>query len=182
MRSLRFVVLASVLGLAALASDADAKLAKAGEATVSFTASGPGGLKIVGSTSDLRVTDDGQSVTVAVPLKTLDTKIELRNKHMREKYLEVDKYPDAVLVVSRAELKLPQGAEVSAEAPGTLKIHGREKPVKFRYTAKRAGDKMAVSGTVRINIKDFAIEEPSFMGASVKPDVDVAASFSVSDN
>ena len=63
-----------------------------------------------------------------------------------------------------------------------MKIHGKERPVRFKYTAKKAGAQMSVSGNVRLNIKDFAIEEPSFMGASVKPDVDVAATFSVSDS
>jgi len=181
-RVFRPVVGLAVVAFAAVAGDASAKLAKAGEASVSFAASGPGGLKIVGTTGELLVADDGQSVTVTVPLRALDTKIELRNKHMREKYLEVEKYPNAVLVVPRAEIKTPASGEVSAEAGGTMKIHGKEKPVRFKYTAKRAGEKVSVAGNVHLNIKDFAIEEPSFMGASVKPEVDVTATFSVSDS
>jgi polyisoprenoid-binding protein YceI len=181
MRPSHVLFLCSVLAVGAAAGDASAKLAKAGDATVSFTATGPGGLKIVGTTGDLVVADDGQTVSITVPLRSLDTKIELRNKHMREKYLEVDKYPTAVLVVPRSELRMPQNGDVSAEAGGTMKIHGNERPVRFKYTAKRAGAQMSVSGNVRLNIKDFGIEEPSFMGASVKPVVDVAAGFSVSD-
>ena len=183
MNTPRILFLLAAASVVAMASgDASAKLAKAGDATVSFTATGPAGLKIVGTTGELSVVDDGQTVTVTVPLRALDTKMELRNKHMREKYLEVQKYPNAVLVVPRAELRMPQGDAVSAEAGGTMKIHGREKPVRFRYTAKKAGTNMAVSGTVHLNIKDFGIEEPSFMGASVKPDVDVSAGFAVSEN
>lgn len=183
MRTSRILFLVTSVTLAIAAGEASAKLARSGDASVSFTATGPGGLKVVGTTSELAVADDGQAVTVTVPLRALDTKIELRNKHMREKYLEVEKYPNAVLVVARAELRMPpQGADVASEASGTMKIHGRERPVRFKYTAKRAGGQMAVSGTVRVNIKEFGIEEPSFMGASVKPDVDVAAGFSVSDN
>lgn len=178
----RFVFLfsAAAAALSIAANDASAKLSKVGDANVSFTATGPAGLKIVGTTRDLSVAEDGQSVTVTVPLRGLDTKIELRNKHMREKYLEVEKFPNAVLVVPRAELA--QGDSVSAEANGTMKLHGRERPVRFRYTAKKAGSKTTVSGTVRLNIKDFGIEEPSFMGASVKPDVEVATGFDVVDN
>ena len=38
---------------------------------------------------------------------SLDTGIDLRNKHMREKYLEVQKYPNAVLTVDRSTLHFP---------------------------------------------------------------------------
>lgn len=175
------ILIASVLTLGGALGTASAKLAKAGDASVAFTATGPGGLKIVGTTSELAVADDGQTVTVSVQLRALDTKIELRNKHMREKYLEVEKFPTAVLVVPRAELRVPQTGDVSAEANGVMKIHGKERPVRFKYTAKRSGAQMAVSGVVRVNIKEFGIEEPSFMGASVKPDVDVNATFAVAD-
>lgn len=175
------LVPAAFATLAAFASgDALAKLAKGGDANVSFTATGPGGLKIVGTTSDLQVAD-GDKIVVTVPLKNLDTKIELRNKHMREKYLEVDKYPDAVLTVARSEVKVPQSGEVSSEASGTMKVHGKEKNVRFKYTAKRNGDKIGVTGSVRLDIDDYGIEKPSFMGATVKRDVDVNVSFVVSD-
>ena len=179
----KIVLLVAMVGapVFALSGEALAKLAKTGDASVAFTATGPGGLKIVGTTSELAVADDGQSVAVTVPLRALDTKIELRNKHMREKYLEVDKYPNAVLTVARSELKMPTSGEVSGDAAGTMKIHGREHAVRLHYTAKRAAAGMAVSGTVKVNIKDFGIEEPSFMGAAVKPDVDVSATFPVAD-
>ena len=45
---------------------AEAKLARSGSSDVSFTAVGPGGLKIVGTTPDLQVADDAQSVNVIV--------------------------------------------------------------------------------------------------------------------
>ncbi len=182
MRHFTTISLLALATVAIAAGDASAKLAKNGDANVAFTATGPGGLKIVGTTAELTVADDGQNVSITVPLRALDTKIELRNKHMRDKYLEVDKYPNAVLVVPRAELKMPQGADVAGDAAGTMKLHGKDRPVRFHYTAKRVGTQLAVSGTVRLNIKEYGIEEPSFMGASVKPDVDVAAGFSVTDN
>ena len=181
MRPSRIFFIVSAAAFAVAGGDAYAKLAKAGDANVSFTATGPAGLKIVGTTNDLSVADDGQTVTVTVPLRGLDTKIELRNKHMREKYLEVGKFPNAVLVVPRTQLT-GGGDSVTADANGTMKIHGREKPVRFHYTAKKAGAKTTVTGTVRVNIKDFGIDEPSFMGASVKPDVDVSADFAVTDS
>jgi polyisoprenoid-binding protein YceI len=97
---------------------AEAKLSGSG-GQVQFTATGPGGLTIVGTTKDVNVKDDGTSVTVVVPLANVDTGIALRNKHMKEKYLEVDKFPTAELTVSRSALKLQEG---SGSASGSMKI------------------------------------------------------------
>lgn len=181
MNNVRTLIATSLFAAAALASPlALAKLAKSGGAQVSFNATGPAGLKIVGTTNDLDVSEKDSAVVVTVPLKNLDTKIELRNKHMREKYLEVDKYPNAELTVARSALKV-NGADASGEAAGTMKIHGREKQVVFKYSAKKTGPGYAVNGSTTLNIKDFGIEEPSFMGASVKPNVDVNVSFNVSE-
>lgn len=153
-----------------------AKLAGSG-GEVSFTAVGPGGLKIVGNTSQITVKEDGANVIVSVPLATLDTGIAIRNKHMKEKYLETDKFPNAELTVARGAVK-----EGSGSAQGTIKIHGQSKPVTFSYNAKKNGAAFAVDGSMHVNIKDFGIDVPSYLGVTVKPDVDIAVKFSATDN
>jgi polyisoprenoid-binding protein YceI len=155
---------------------AEAKFSGSG-GEVQFTAVGPAGLKIVGTTKDVTVKDDGTNVVIVVPLANVDTGIALRNKHMKEKYLETDKYPNAELTVARGSVK-----EGSGSAQGTMKIHGQSKPVSFNYTAKKTGTSFAVDGTMHLNIKEFGIEVPSYLGVTVKPEVDVSAKFSASDN
>src|SRR5882724_11365215 len=76
---------------------AGAALSKPTDATVKFTATGPAGLKIEGATSALNVAEDGINVTVTVPLTTLHTGIDIRDKHMKED-LEVEKFPEAQLI------------------------------------------------------------------------------------
>lgn len=172
------------LALAALlvAAPALAALGHAREGAVSFHATGPAGLKIEGKTSDVAVREDAGKVHVIVPLANLDTGISLRNKHMREKYLEVGKYPNAELVVDRAALKFPaDGQETSASAPGQMTIHGQTKPVTFTYKASRAGSAYQVSGAVHVNLKDHGIDVPSYAGVTVKPDVDVTLKMKVDD-
>lgn len=155
---------------------------KSSAASVSFTAVGPAGLKIIGKTSELAVKDDAEKIAIAVPLAGIKTGIDLRDKHMREKYLQVDQFPTAELEVSRASLNLPaDGANAGGTGQGTMKIHGRAKPVTFKYTAKRAGASYDVAGNVQVNVKDFGIEIPSYMGVTVKPDVDVAVKFTAKD-
>jgi polyisoprenoid-binding protein YceI len=101
---------------------------------------------------------------------------------MREKYLQVGQFPTAELEVARSALNLPaDGSNASGKAQGTIKIHGKSKPVTFQWSAKRAGTSYDVSGGVQINIKEFGIEVPSYMGVTVKPDVDVQVKFAAKD-
>jgi hypothetical protein len=161
---------------------AHAKLAKVGGPEVSFTLIGPAGMKIVGNGNDLRVADDGTAVKVSVPLASMKTGISIRDKHMHEKYLQTPNYPTADLQVPRAGLKiLGGGGSVNQETTGTLVLHGKSKPVTFRYNGSREGSKVKVRGTMHINMNDFGIEVPAYLGVTVKPDVDIVAQFDVAD-
>jgi len=155
---------------------AHAKLGRTGDAQVQFTASGPAGMSIVGTTSDLTVSETDTEYVIVVPLKNLDTKIELRNKHMREKYLEVDKYPNAELHVEKSGI---QRTGAAAQANGQLTIHGKTKASPFSYTAKPDG---SVTGSVHVNMKDFGITQPGYAGITVKPEVDVTVAFRVAEH
>lgn len=171
------MVAASMSGavLAALASPSGAR--------VGFAASGPAGMKIEGTTQALNVADDGTSVVVDVPLGDLRTGIALRDHHMREKYLEVPKFPSAELKVARSALRMPPaGASVAADVPAQLTLHGQTRPITVHYDAKSDGAGYAVSGRFRVNMNDYGISVPSYLGVTVKPDVDVTASFHVADN
>jgi polyisoprenoid-binding protein YceI len=160
---------------------ASAKLSNPGNAEVSFTALGPAGLKIVGTENEVRVTDGPTAVSVVVPLGKLQTGISVRDQHMR-KYLQTDQYPTGELEVQRAALKIPHpGENVTADGAGTMKLHGKTKSLPFHYTVSRDGAKLKVNGTIKINMGDFGISVPSYLGITVKPDVDVAVHFEISD-
>jgi polyisoprenoid-binding protein YceI len=168
-------LLASAAAYAALTSATDAR--------VSFGATGPAGFKLEGTTSELGVTEGGGNVVVTVPLGNLTTGISLRDHHMREKYLEVGKYPAAILTVARASLKMPAGGESQeADVPGILTLHGQTRPVTVHYSAKADGGNVAAQGRFHINMNEFGINVPSYLGVTVKPDVDVSATFRVAGN
>jgi polyisoprenoid-binding protein YceI len=158
---------------------AAAKLSKTGDSSAGFRAAGPAGMNIEGKTSDMTVGDDGTTVTITVPLANVSTGLSLRDKHTKE-YLETDKYPNATLAVARASLKLPGGGE--GDAPGKMTIHGTTKDVTFHYVANKSGDTLDVKGTTKVNMNDYGIKTPSYLGVSVKPDVDVFANFQAKDN
>ncbi|PTL80138.1 hypothetical protein DAT35_29405 [Vitiosangium sp. GDMCC 1.1324] len=152
-----------------------------GATKVSFTGKGPAGFKMVGTTEKLSLQDDGQSITFTVPLDSLDTGIELRNRHMKEKYLETGKFPQAVLVVKRSELLVPaKGETKSGQAKGMLTLHGATQEVVLQYRAERAADQTTkVTSQVKLNFKNFGVDVPSYMGVTVKPDIDVDVAFEV---
>ena len=180
----RLVVLGLALcGSALLPTEAIAQFSRTGAPSVTFTASGPAGVKIEGKTNDLDVAEVDTSVKVVVKLAGLDTGIALRNKHMREKYLETGAFPTAELIVARAALQVPQDSgEVTASVSAQMTIHGQTKPVTIRYEARRSGTTYQVQGTTRVNMTDFGISVPSYLGVTVKPEVAIAVRFSIIDS
>jgi polyisoprenoid-binding protein YceI len=160
---------------------ASAKLANPANSEVSFTALGPAGMKIVGTENELKVNDNGTTVVVTAPLTALKTGISVRDDHVR-KALETNQFPASELEVQHAALKTPKAGEtITADASGSLKLHGVTKPTPFHYTATRDGNKIKVTGTARVNTNDFGIKVPNYLGITVKPDVDVSVKFEITD-
>jgi polyisoprenoid-binding protein YceI len=171
---------ALLLTLTALlaAAPAQAAVEKKGDSSATFNGKGPAGFKLEGKTSDLKLEDDGKVLRIIVPLANMKTGIDLRDRHMREKYLEVEKYPDAVLEVPWSEIKLPEdGQSTTAKGKGKMTLHGKSKDVTFSYTVQRKGNDYQVTGNTPLNIKDFGIDIPSYLGVTVKPDIETIVSF-----
>jgi hypothetical protein len=181
-RQLRVMAVVVLVGAWCMPLDALAMLVKPSNASIRFVAAGPAGVSIVGESSDLRLHDDGQFVVLTAPLAPLHTGIGLRDRHMKEKYLEVAKYPNAELRIDRKTIQFPAaGSKLNREGAGELTLHGHQKHVKFRYEATRDGAGFDVSATFRLNVKEYAIDVPSYLGVTVKPDVDVSVHFHVTD-
>lgn len=176
MKKAVFALGALAIGL--VTADAAAKWVRGGDASVTFLATGPGGLQIKGSGTDLTVDDKGDTVTVVVPLKDIDTGIALRNKHMRDKYLEVEKFPEATLAVPLDAITFAADGKTSeGSAKGTFSVHGKSKEVSFKYKMTNTGGTCAIEGEAAVNFKDFDVNVPSYMGITVKPDITVFSKF-----
>ncbi len=183
MRTYSWMVSLCLLGAATtVPADAGAAITAQPGARVSFTASGPAGMKIVGTTSELATTDDGQTITVTVALAHLTTGIELRDKHMRERYLEVQAYPTTTLTIPRASLSIPApGATQTGDPPATVTLHGQTRPASFHYSATNEGGNLRVDATLHLNMRDFGVTVPTYLGVTVKPDVDIDVHFTAVD-
>jgi polyisoprenoid-binding protein YceI len=178
----RLWVSAVFLSIVSLSAVGHAGLSSAKDSHVTFDAAGPAGMKIEGTTSDLSVADDGENVVITVQLVNLSTGIGLRDHHMKEKYLEVPKYPTTKLTIARNALKFPHdGERAAADVPGTIQLHGQTRPISVHYEAKAAGTTYEARGSFRVNMNEFGITVPVYLGVTVKPDVDVSASFQVAE-
>lgn len=167
------------LAMAVMGHDAEAKLKTEGTSEASFRAWGPAGMQIIGRTPDLTVSEEADHVKIDVALARLTTGIDLRDHHMRDKYLEVGKFPNAELIIDRKTLKL--SGDASADAPATLKLHGQSRSVTIHYTSHASGSIFQVYGTVHLDMTDYGIEQPAYLGVKVKPEVDVTVHFDASD-
>lgn len=149
-----------------------------GEPTAGFRGRGPGGFTLEGKTHQLRIEDDGTMLKVIVPLSELQTGVALRDRHMRERYLEVAKYPEAVLALPWSAVKFPEdGRSLESTAPGTMTLHGKSHEVQVRYRLARSGASYQVSGTVPLDIRHYGIEMPSYFGVTVQPEIEASVSF-----
>ena len=116
---------------------------------------------------------------LAVDRKTLDSGIGLRNTHMRENYLEIGKgegFERAVLseIVVKGDAATVTGATTFT---ATLLVHGTRKPVSGQARITRAGADVSVDASFPVNLPDFGIPEPRYLGVGVKDQVQVKVKF-----
>lgn len=113
--------------------------------------------------------DSISAENVVVTLKNLKTGIALRDKHAREKYLEVAKYPTMTLI--KAEGKGGKGK-------GRIKYRGVEKDIEGTY--KIEGDQLVAHFPIKLS--DFNIKGIKYMGVGVDDDVKINVNLPLKKN
>ncbi len=155
-----------------------------GAGSVNFLAIGkPSMLKIHGQApgpeAQLSVDKNAITGTIRFALTKLDTGIELRNTHMKEKYLQVQEFPEATLTLTEAKVEEAFLSSLSTggqrDFKGRLSLHGREQDVAGTYEI--AGGK--VEAKFSLKLSDFAIDLPSYLGVKVAESVDVSVQFPI---
>jgi polyisoprenoid-binding protein YceI len=166
-----------VLTSLGIALTADAAIQRIGSPKVQFQAIGPAGMVIDGWSSDLSAKEADDKLVVTAPLTNLQTDNRLRDRHLRG-YLEVDKFSAATLSVKLSDLQFPEDTKVAnGHASGKFSMHGKERKVDFDYRAKRTGSDFHVQGKTQIDIRDFGVEVPCYLGVCVKPTVKIKVAF-----
>jgi polyisoprenoid-binding protein YceI len=97
---------------------------------------------------------------IIVKLKNFKTGLALRDKHMTEKYLEVGKYPEAVLVSAEGK---------GGKGKATIRLHGVEREVAGSYQV--SGNELVAEFPIKLS--EFNITGIKYMGVGVNDDVNV---------
>jgi len=114
------------------------------------------------------------SGALEVKLDTLSTGIGLRDRHLRESYLEVTKgagYAVAVLDNIRIDK-----AEGKGSFRGTLTLHGQKREVVGTTTVQKKDGQVRVSAEFPIKVSEFQITKPTYLGIGVKDEIQVKVS------
>lgn len=159
-----------------------------GKSQVEFEGTGkPSMLKIHG-TSDRNLEGffvfDGKKMSgkAAFNLESLDTGIELRNEHMKNRYLEIAKFPKAELEIKEMKLNQefnPKSFKVEGPFRGMLQLHGVSHPVNGKIALKAEEGELEIDCGYSLSIADFKIQRPSYAGISMTDDVKVSAKTTV---
>ena len=102
---------------------------------------------------------------LSLNLADFDTDSALRNKHFK-KYLNVDQKPKATLRLWRHD---PWDEKKEFEWHGLLILNGSGHEVSGKATVTG----QSLVATFNLNIDDFHIEQPSFLGVKVNKDVEI---------
>jgi len=112
-----------------------------------------------------------------VDLQTLETGIAIRDRHMRENYLEVEKGPEfAVATFEQIRIDKLEG---KATFTGTLVLHGQRKEVTGTADLQQRDGRIRVQAQFPIRVSEFQIPKPSYLGVGVRDEIQVKVTLTV---
>lgn len=154
-----------------------------GNGRVEFIAIGkPKALKIRGKGEKPKgkiTIENGKIVgDLSFDLSSLDTGISLRNRHLKEKYLEIGKFPKAELKLTKIDQieKILSSEEIDLDSlpfEGILSLHGVKKPVSGKTCVEKKKQTIDLKAAFDIKIKDFDIAVPSYAGITVADNIKI---------
>jgi len=123
---------------------------------------------------------DDTELYFEVDLAGLDTGIGLRDRHMRDNYLEVKKYPYASFKGKITHTEVTGSGDAKVTAAGTFSVHGvfMERDIVCDVTAAGPGYRAVCKFPVLLS--DHHIEIPKVMFLKLSNEIQVDVQFTVS--
>ena len=117
--------------------------------------------------------DNGGAVkgTFAVELMKLETGISLRDRHLRNNYLEVQKGAD--FAVAKFENIKIQKLSGKTTFSGTLTLHGQQRDIAGTADLQQDGRTYKVDASFPLKISAFQIPEPTYLGVGVSDEISI---------
>jgi polyisoprenoid-binding protein YceI len=151
--------------------------------SASFVAVGkPARLRIHGESQNLRarleLEEQILNGELILGLSELKTGIEMRDEHMKKKYLEVERFPEATLKIK--DLAIPimkDGESRELKFAADLNLHGIDHTIQVLATIKMNDHRYDIQATSSFQLSDFKVEIPVYAGIKVADLVDLDIRF-----
>ncbi len=118
---------------------------------------------------------------LVIDLTSLDTGINLRDRHLRDTYLEVERGDDfatARLSGLRLERALPaSAAQHKTEFSAELLLHGVRRPVAGDAELRQSDAGVEVRASFSVSLPEFNIDSPRYLGIGVRDEVQITVTF-----
>lgn len=101
---------------------------------------------------------------ITLDLNSLATGLSLRDDHAKNKYLEVKKFPTAILSDIKAE-----------NGKGSAMLQIRDKKAKVDGTYKISPDQKLVTAEFKIKLSDYGIADINYKGIGVEDEIKIEA-------
>jgi len=171
--------IALMIAAAAPASAADAYKVSSGEVTVMcpLTVGGSFEAKTKNLSGDVTPASDEQGAVrgaLKVELQTLETGIGIRDRHMKNNYLEVEKGPDfSTATIEDIRVEKLEGKTVFT---AMLSLHGQKKKVSGAAELQQKDGKIRVQAQFPVKVSEFEIPAPTYLGVGVRDEIQVKVS------
>ncbi len=144
------------------------------QSEVTFKAIGkPGFLRINGESAkvDGTIVKDGSELKgeLRCELDKFSTGMDLRDKHMKETYLETKKFPLSILKLTR----FPFQTDKTEKFKAMLDLHGVQHEVEGEATVVQNQNKLKIKAEFTIQLSDYAVNIPSYAGIKVADTVTI---------
>jgi polyisoprenoid-binding protein YceI len=111
---------------------------------------------------------DSIDVRLEVDLTSLDTGIEVRNKHMRENHLDTKDHPKAVFTggtLSGIKQRNLTAGPATFDIEGTMQLHGVSRRLRAACTLTfdATTQRLQARCTFKVALADYQIKRPSFL-------------------
>ncbi len=174
MRSLLALSAALLLTVPSFAVAATYTVKPGGDTKVVFVSKAPtetfeGKTNRMAGTLTLDPAAVGDSITVhlEVDMPSLTTGSKMRDEHMRERHLEVDKFPKAIFdgaaVLSPAGARLEAGKLTAFQVAGTFTLHGVTRRIHCDAQASLTPAGVAFSAAFPVALGDYQITRPEML-------------------
>lgn len=102
---------------------------------------------------------------------------DLMKEHFNEKYMETEKYREAMFKGNIVDFALDKTGEQLVKAKGKLTIHGQTQEVELPGTMEVKEGKILARSKFMVKLKDYKIKVPQLLWQNIAEEVEVSIDF-----